>query len=81
MTSQQEHGQGLVTSRDPAMLKAVIAVLISRLGGTVHITQQDMDRVAGLLLVDRWDAGTDTAVVAVVERDNPLVPPGFGRVQ
>lgn len=77
----QDYGRGLVTSADPALLKCVIAVLISRLGGTVQIAQEDIDRVAGLILAGRWDTDAHAAVVALVARDHPLVPPGFGRTQ
>lgn len=73
--------KGIVQSDDSDFLKVIIAVLVKKCGGSVLIAQTDLDAVQGLVLVDRFNFDVDAVGLAVVERTDPRMPPGFGSVQ
>lgn len=55
---------------DPVMTALIIAVMVRRLGGTVHITQEDIDAVAYTLLTESSDGGRLTFTAAERTRAN-----------
>ena len=73
--------KGIVQSDDSGFLKVIIAVLVKKCGGSVLIAQTDLDAVQGLVLVDRFNFDADAVGLAVVERTDLRMPPGFGSVQ